>query len=78
MARFAPTATRQLREILKRLEREFADVQDVEFTLEDGKLWILQTRAAKRTPQAALRFAIDLVEEGLITPVDAVRRLNGD
>ena len=43
-----------------RLEREFRDVQDVEFTIEDGKLWLLQTRAAKRTPQAALRFAIDL------------------
>ena len=47
MARFAPTATRQLREILKRLEQEFADVQDVEFTVEDGKLWILQTRVGK-------------------------------
>ena len=77
MARFAPAATRQLREILTRLEQEFADVQDVEFTVEDGKLWILQTRSAKRTPQAALRFAIDFVEEGLITPVEALRRLNG-
>jgi pyruvate,orthophosphate dikinase len=75
MARFAPAATRQLREILKRLEREFADVQDVEFTLEDGKLWILQTRSAKRTPRAALR-AIDFVEEALITPAEALRRLN--
>jgi pyruvate,orthophosphate dikinase len=77
MARFAPAPTRLLREILKRLEQEFADVQDVEFTVEDGKLWILQARPAKRTPQAALHFAIDFVEEGLITPAEALRRLNG-
>jgi pyruvate,orthophosphate dikinase len=76
MARFAPAATRELREILKRLEQEFADVQDVEFTIEDGKLWILQTRSAKRTPRAALRFAIDFVEEGLITPAEALQRVN--
>ncbi len=76
MARFAPAAARQLREILKRLEQEFADVQDVEFTIEDGKLWILQTRSAKRTPRAALRFAIDFVDEGLITSAEALRRLN--
>ncbi len=76
MARFAPAATRQLHEILKRLEQEFADVQDVEFTVEDGKLWILQTRSAKRTPRAALRFAIDFVEEGLITPAEALQRVN--
>jgi pyruvate,orthophosphate dikinase len=77
MACLAPAATRQLHEIFKRLEQEFADVQDVEFTIEDGKLWILQTRAAKRTPRAALRFAIDFVEEGLITPIEALRRLEG-
>jgi pyruvate,orthophosphate dikinase len=75
MARFAAAATVQLKEILARLEREFADVQDVEFTVEDGKLWILQTRAVKRTPKAALHFAIDFVEEGLITPAEALRRL---
>jgi pyruvate, orthophosphate dikinase len=76
MARSAPAVTIQLREILKRLEQEFADVQDVEFTVENGKLWILQTRSAKRTPKAALRLAIDFVEEGLITPEEALRRLN--
>ena len=69
IARSLPAVATQLRETLARLEREFADVQDVEFTIEDGKLWILQTRSAKRTPQAALRFAIDFVKEGLITPV---------
>jgi len=65
----------QLREILSRLEREFADVQDIEFTIEDGKLWILQTRNAKRTPMAELRFAVDLVKEGLISRETALSRL---
>jgi len=72
-----PEVAAQLRTTLARLEHEFADVQDVEFTIEDRKLWILQTRAAKRTPQAALRFAVDFVREGLITPQQALRRLNG-
>jgi pyruvate,orthophosphate dikinase len=77
MVHAAPEAARRLREWLARLEREFGDVQDVEFTIEDGKLWFLQTRAGKRTPRAALRFAIDMVREGLITPSQALRRLNG-
>lgn len=77
LARSAPAAARQLRETLARLEGEFRDVQDVEFTIEDGKLWILQTRAAKRTPQAALRFTVDLVREGRITPREALERLDG-
>ena len=75
IAQSLPAVAAQLREILMRLEREFADVQDVEFTVEDGRLWILQTRAAKRTPQAALRFAIDFVKEGLIPPANGLRRL---
>ncbi len=54
-----------------------ADFQDVEFTVEDGKLWVLQTRAAKRTPRAALRFAVDFVHEGLVPPHEAIRRLQG-
>jgi pyruvate,orthophosphate dikinase len=74
IARRAPAAAKELREILTRLEREFGDVQDVEFTIENGKLWILQTRAAKRTPLAALRFAIDFVKEGLITPAQALQQ----
>jgi pyruvate,orthophosphate dikinase len=72
-----PAVAAQLRDTLARLEREFGDVQDVEFTIEDGRLWILQTRAAKRTPRAALRFAIDLVKEGLIAPAEALARLDG-
>jgi pyruvate,orthophosphate dikinase len=77
IARSLPAVATQLREALVRLEQEFADVQDVEFTIENGKLWILQTRSAKRTPQAAVRFAIDFVKEGRITPAQALQRLNG-
>ena len=50
-------------------------MQDVEFTIENGKLWMLQTRAAKRTPQAALRLAIDFVRENRITHGEALQRL---
>lgn len=75
MVRSAPAAAALLRETLARLEQEFKDVQDVEFTMEAGKLWILQTRSAKRTPRAALRFAIDFVREGLVAPSDALLRL---
>jgi pyruvate,orthophosphate dikinase len=77
LARTLPTVATQLRDILGQLEREFGDVQDVEFTIEDGRLYILQTRTAKRTPRAALRIAIDLVHEGLITPAQALHRLDG-
>jgi len=75
--RSLPEIGRQLREALRRLEQDFADIQDVEFTIENGKLWILQTRAAKRTPQAALRLAIDFVNEGRVAPAEALRRLDG-
>ncbi len=60
---------------LARLECAACDVQDVEFTVESGRLWFLQTRAAKRTPRAALRFAVDLVAEGVIDEKEAVARL---
>ncbi len=73
--RSLPTLSAELGAVLKRLEREFGDVQDVEFTVEDGKLWILQTRAAKRTPRAALGIAIDLVHEGLISREQALERV---
>ena len=77
IVRSLPTIAAELGDILRRLEREFGDVQDVEFTIEDGKLWILQTRPAKRTPRAALRIAIDLVHEGLITKQEALERIAG-
>jgi pyruvate, orthophosphate dikinase len=67
-----PNLKAEIGEVLQRLEREFRDVQDVEFTVENGKLWVLQTRSAKRTPSAALRIAIDLVHEGLIGEREAL------
>ncbi len=77
IAHRVPAVAKELRETLARLEHEFGDVQDIEFTIEEGKLWILQTRSAKRTPQAALRFAIAFVKEGRITPAQALHRLDG-
>jgi pyruvate,orthophosphate dikinase len=77
IAQALPAVATELREVLARLEREFTDVQDVEFTIDDGKLWLLQTRSAKRTPRAAVRFAIDFVHEGLLAPGYALRRLKG-
>lgn len=59
------------------LEGEFRDMQDFEFTVETGRLYLLQTRSGKRTPWAALRIAVDMVGENLITPGEALNRLNG-
>jgi pyruvate,orthophosphate dikinase len=77
IVRSLPRIASELGDVLGRLEQEFGDVQDVEFTIEDGKLWILQTRSAKRTPRAALRIAIDLVHEDLITREEALDRIAG-
>jgi pyruvate,orthophosphate dikinase len=77
LAEALPAVFAELHKTLTLLEGEFADVQDVEFTIEDGKLWILQTRAAKRTPLAALRFAVEFVREGLIAPPQALQRVAG-
>jgi pyruvate,orthophosphate dikinase len=65
-----------LTSVFQRLEARYRDMQDVEFTIEGGKLWILQTRSGKRTAEAALRIAVDLAEEGLITRRDAVMRID--
>jgi pyruvate,orthophosphate dikinase len=62
--------------VFERLEARYCDMQDVEFTIENGKLWILQTRSGKRTGDAALRIAVDLAEEGVITRKDAVMRVD--
>ena len=58
------------------LERHFHDMQDIEFTVENRKLWILETRTAKRTPQAAVRIAVDMVKERLITEREALLRID--
>lgn len=76
LAHEMPAIYEQLYEIAKRLERHFRDVQDIEFTIEKGKLWILQTRDGKRTARAAIRFAVDFVNEGLIEPREAVLRVS--
>ncbi len=65
----------ELQRVRRTLEAVFGDAQDFEFTVEDGELWLLQTRTAKRTPWAALQIACDLVDEGLIDPATARQRL---
>ncbi len=76
LAQSSSAIAAELRRNLAKLERGFKDVQDVEFTIEDGRLWILQSRSAKRTPGAALKIAVDFVQEGLIAPQKALRRLS--
>jgi pyruvate, orthophosphate dikinase len=70
-----PQVYDQLRDITTRLERHYRDMQDFEFTIQDGKLYMLQTRNGKRTGWAAVRVAIQMVEEGLITKEDAIFRV---
>src|SRR6185295_13060054 len=72
LARVMPEAYQQLREITTRLERHYKDVQDFEFTIQDGRLFMLQTRSGKRTGLAAVVIATDLVEEKLVTPQEAL------
>ncbi len=62
--------------ICRKLERHYRDMQDIEFTIQNGKLWLLQTRSGKRTTPAALRIAAEMAEEGLITPEEAVSRID--
>jgi pyruvate,orthophosphate dikinase len=76
LARIAPKVYAQFEEIAMRLERHYRDVQDLEFTVERGKLFMLQTRNAKRTGEAAVKIARDLVEEGLIDKRRAVSMVN--
>jgi pyruvate, orthophosphate dikinase len=68
----------ELLDIMATLERHFKDMCDIEFTVERGKLWMLQTRVGKRTPAAAFRIAMQLVDEGLIDSDEALRRVNGE
>ncbi len=75
MEQAMPEAFGQLAEMRRRLERRFCDMQDIEFTVETGRLWMLQTRSGKRTAQAALQIAVDLVDEGIIGPQEAVMRI---
>ncbi len=70
-----PEAYRQFADIAKKLEKHYRNMQDVEFTIEHGKLWMLQTRDGKRTAQAEVRIAVDMAEEGLISKQEAIARV---
>jgi pyruvate, orthophosphate dikinase len=70
-----PELFAKLSDVFRRLEAHYRDMQDVEFTIENGKLWILQTRSGKRTAEAALRIAVELAEEGVISRDVAVMRV---
>ncbi len=70
-----PESYRELREVTEKLEQHYQDMQDIEFTIQQGKLFILQTRNGKRTGVAAVKIAVDMVEEGLITKEGAVKNL---
>jgi pyruvate, orthophosphate dikinase len=78
MEEVAPEAHAELLEIVRRLERHFGDMQDVEFTVEQGTLFILQTRNAKRPAQAAIRFAVDAVSEGLLEREAALATIDAE
>jgi pyruvate,orthophosphate dikinase len=75
LKRRQPQVYKQFEDYAKRLEAHYRDVQDLEFTIERGKLWMLQTRNAKRTGDAAVNIAVDMVKEGVITQEEAVARV---
>jgi pyruvate, orthophosphate dikinase len=76
LAQVMPEAYEQLMEILRELERHYGDMQDTEFTVEEGQLYMLQTRNAKRPAQAAVRFAVDAVNEGLLDRSQAIATID--
>ena len=71
-----PDAYAELAAVFDRLERHYRDMQDIEFTVQQGKLWMLQTRSGKRTAKAALKIAVDMAEEGLISREEAILRVD--
>src|SRR5205823_4393500 len=75
LEKIMPEAYQQLREITDKLEKHYRDMQDFEFTIEEGKLYMLQTRNGKRTGPAAVRVAVELLEEGMIDKSEAVLRV---
>ncbi len=76
MEEVMPELYKELLDVCNRLEAHYRDVQDIEFTIEDGKLWLLQTRSGKRTARAAIKIAVDLVHEGLISKEEAIERVD--
>ncbi|MEW2120766.1 pyruvate, phosphate dikinase [Streptomyces sp. NPDC005474] len=73
-----PTSYAQLRAHMRTLENHYRDLCDIEFTIERGRLWMLQTRVGKRTAEAAFAIAAELADEGLITPAESLARVGGD
>ena len=71
-----PNVYRQLHKILKKLEKHYRDMQDVEFTVENKKLWMLQTRSGKRTAKSAVKIAVDMMKEKLISKKEAILRID--
>ena len=71
-----PKVFKELQKILKKLETHYKDMQDVEFTVENSKLWMLQTRSGKRTAKSAVKIAVDMVKEKLISKKEAVLRID--
>jgi pyruvate,orthophosphate dikinase len=76
MERWFPDAHEELVETMRRLEEHYREMQDIEFTIEEGHLYLLQTRSGKRTAQAALKIAVDMVDEGLISKEEAIGRID--
>jgi len=76
LQKLMPDAFQSFVDISSRLEKHYRDMQDLEFTIERGKLWMLQTRSGKRTAKAALKIAVDMANEGLITRAEAVARID--
>lgn len=76
MEEVMPEVYQELVAIYKRLEAHYKDMQDIEFTVQNGKLWILQTRSGKRTAKAALKIAVDMEQEGLIDKEEAILRID--
>jgi pyruvate, orthophosphate dikinase len=76
MREILPEAYDQLLDTMARLEQHYRDIQDIEFTVEDGRLYMLQTRSAKRTAAAAIRSAVDMAAEGLISQEEAIARID--
>ena len=78
LAAALPEVHTKLLDAARTLEAAATDVQDIEFTVQRGRLYLLQSRVAKRSPEAALRIAVDMVDEGLIAPVEALRRISAE
>ena len=76
MSKSIPKIFQQLKKIFKQLEKKYKDMQDIEFTVENNKLWMLQTRSGQRTAKAAIKIAVDMVQEKLISNKEAILRID--